>query len=184
MVYDVQDIDKQLDKYLKLNKKLQYLESYQKEDMTMEIEKLKNKLILIETRINLIKPQFENPDIMKYQFTGCAFVTLKTQNMVGLIKKYYNKKFFFEEINDDGKLVKITKNEKLLFNIRKAPEPTDIIWENFEKSHSKWKWFIISILFSLVINTIFLFLIKNVKDLHVRKESTLSNNILKNVRKF
>lgn len=180
MIYDVQNINFQLEKYLKLNKQLQYLENNIDESNLIKIENLRHEFILTETKINLIKPNFENPEKMKHQFSGCAFVTFKTQKMLNLVKKYSKKKFFFKNINNEGYFVKNDK-ELLNFKIKNSPEPTDIIWENFEKNHNKWKWFIISMFFSLIANIIFLFLIKHIKTLHTKKLSNKSSNVLINL---
>lgn len=177
MVYDVQDINSQLEKYLRLNKQLQYLENHVDDDNVMQIENLRHELILTETKINLIKPNFENPEKMKYQFSGCAFVTFKTQKMISYVKQYSKKKFFFQNLDKNGSLIK-PKSDSLKFIMRNAPEPTDVIWENFEKNHSRWKWIIISILVSLVANLCFIFLIRHIKSFHTKSLSKNSNMTL------
>jgi hypothetical protein len=168
MIYDVKDFSKLLDEFIQIEKQIQSLSNKQS---TPEIQKklnsLKNEFGVIHRRIQVLRNFYEDPRKLQAQFTGCVFITFKTQEMFKRVLEESRKSDFYTEVESATTLRKLKKKKKRIksFIIKKAPEPSDIIWFNFVREYDGRKWFALSIVAVVLVNITFIFIFKYIKKL-------------------
>jgi hypothetical protein len=177
MIYDVKNFDQTLTDFVKTRKK--YLSLLNRELTPEVLEKMdimKAKLANLNRRIKALRTIYDNPDKLHAQFTGCALVTFKTQEMKKKVLKESTKSGFFtvlENLDDNDNDNTTPKERKIAkFVIKKAPEPSDMIWSNHVREFDGKTWFYMSLVAIVLVNFVFFYIFKYIKK--------LQNNYLKN----
>ena len=166
MVYDVKDFSELLNEYIILEKKIKSLSSKEQTDqIKQEIQDLKLKFGVKDRHIQALRKFYEDPYKLQAYFTGCAFITFKNQKIYKKVLKESKNQKFKEPINNANSLVRLKKKEKKVYSfiVKKAPEPTDIIWFNFVANYDGRKWFFLSLVLIFFVNIIFIVLFKLLK---------------------
>jgi hypothetical protein len=168
MVYDVKEFSELLNEFIVLEKKIQSLSmKKQTKKIKHQIDDLKLKFGVKDRYIKVMRNLYEDPDKLQSHFTGCAFITFKTQTMQKEVLKESRKSYFYESLDREDVLHSLNKKKKKKvvnsFTVKKAPEPSDVIWFNFVNNYDGNKWFMLSLLLVFLINVLFIFLFKLLK---------------------
>ena len=79
MIYDIKDFTTVLEKYISLQKKIDFIEQRATILEMKMLPKMKIQLSKYHEQVEKLRKNYEDPENLQKYFSGCAFVTFKTQ---------------------------------------------------------------------------------------------------------